>query len=364
MEPQSLLTPRQEHLLFAVCRDYVVSGQPASSGGLVKAHGLPWSSATVRNELAALERLGLVERSHHSSGRSPTQAGMQRYVSSLSGASALRPELVDVVDRSLQAAGSSVGDEMRATSRVLSEVAGCVAISFVGAARGGRIEAVDVAPLVLPRALVVLGFDDGSTVMRPVTLEGLDDEPHAADRGVRSLQERLRALCTGRTLDQAVCDLQGQQQEHQARIDRVLSEALRVGLIVCAGASLDPLWLQVAGQRTLAGEGAVQPDALGDLLGLLEDYRQLADVLCQLLPSDLHDPSGRAQVRVGVPLPGRAGGPAHQVRLTLVGCRLALPQVSASTGLVALLGSDRMDYACAIPLVEYAARSLASQGDS
>ncbi|MEM6290272.1 MAG: hypothetical protein AAGA54_03375 [Myxococcota bacterium] len=359
------LTPRQQALLFAVCRDYIVTGQPSSSGRLVKAHGLQWSSATVRQEFAVLERDGFLERSHHSSARLPTRAAIERYVSSLAGATALAPALASAVDRGLQAAGNSVGAEVRAASRVLSEVAGCVAVSFVGSARGGRIQAVDVAPLVLPRALVVLGFDDGETIMRSVSMEALDDDPVVAQRQVRSLQARLRSLCMNRTLDAALEQLRALQQAQQAQIDRVLAEALRVGLIVCAGASLHPLWLQVAGQRTLALDGvAVQgTEGLGEILALLEDYQQLAEVLCQLLPEDDDASHSRAKVRVGVPL-ARALGPTHPVRLTVVGCRLPVSQVSASTGVVALLGSDRMDYACAIPLVEYAARSLASHGDS
>jgi len=351
MDPAPSLTSRQQRLLFAVCRDYVLTGEPASSGRLVKMHGLPWSSATVRQEFAVLERDGLLERSHHSSGRLPTQVGLQRYVASLAETTQLSPHLATVIDRGLAAAGHSVEDEVRAASAVLSEVSGCVAVSFVGASRGGRIDSVDVAPLMLPRALVVLGFGDGSTAMRTVSIEALEGDPGRADHQVRLLQGRLRELCVGRSLDEALARLRALQQAHQARIDQALAEALRVGLIVCAGASLDPLWLRVAGQRSLAGDG-VGSDSLGEVLGLLEDYQRLAEVLCQLVP-DAHSDRSRARIRVGVPL-------SHPLRLSVVGCRLP---VTKTTGIVALLGSDRMDYARAIPLVEYAARSLAAHGE-
>ncbi len=369
MDPVPSLTTRQQRLLFAVCRDYILTGEPASSGRLVKMHGLPWSSATVRQEFAVLERDGLLERSHHSSARLPTRTGLETYVGSLGASAQLSPHLATVVDRGL-AAAHSVSDEVRAASAVLSEVAGCVAVSFVGASRGGRIDTVDIAPLVLPRALVVLGFGDGSSAMRTVTIEALDDDPALAERQIRTLQGRLRELCARRTLDEALVRLRALQQAQQARIDNALGEALRVGLIVCAAASLDPLWLQVAGQSTLARGDAVAPAGLGDVLGLLEDYERLAEVLCQLVP-DTQTRSSRARVRVGVPL-GRPVCPTQSVRLTVVGCRLpALPGAAAdaqpsprATGIVALLGSDRMDYARAIPLVEYAARSLAMHGQA
>jgi transcriptional regulator of heat shock response len=262
-----------------------------------------------------------------------------------------------------------------------------VAVSFLGGARIGRIAEIEVVPFLGERALVVLSFDDGTAVMRPVNLDriaGTDDI--AATQ--RRICEKLRMLCRGRTLEAARSELLRRKGEEEARFDQTFAEALRIGLIVCAGAALDPLWLHVAGQpnlaRGLSPDGASQsssrpfgPEGLGDLLELLEDYRRLADVLCQLLPGPADEDALRARVRLGVPLspllPSRAigtGGPegvaegaerSHDTfELTVVGCRLPLPQFDGSTGAVALLGSDRMDYAAVIPLVEYAARTLAA----
>lgn len=357
-EPSSL-TPRQETLLFAVCRDYVSGGIPSSSSGLVRAHGFPWSSATVRQELAALEREGLLDRSHHSSGRLPTAAGMQRYVASLGQRHPLRPDLAVAVERTLGERAGRPEHELRAASRVLSEVCGCVAVSFLGDARVDRIREVDVAALVPPRSMVVIEFDDRASVMHPFSIE-VGDGTFDARR--RRLEQHLRALCRGRTLAQAQAELRQRQRDGEAEFDRVLGEALEIGLIVCAGASLEPLWLEVAGQPKLTQAGSVDDDQLAAVLELLDDYRRLADVLCQLLPQSTdRSEAVRASVEVGVRLPASKGSVvAHQSRLTVVGCRLPLSAEGPSTGAVALVGSDRMDYAAVIPLVEYAARTLAA----
>jgi heat-inducible transcriptional repressor len=342
------LTQRQERILGAVCRDYTVTGSPVSSGGLVKRHGFEWSSATVRQELAVLERQGLVQRSHHSSGRVPTAAGLQRYVQTLPRI-APRPEYVRAVDRGLRDAGRDPEQDLRAASFILSEVAGCVAVSFVGAQRVGTIVDIDVVPLVATRALIVVTMEHGSTLMQPVDLEQLGGEGRDFGAELRRLQERLRWLCRGRTLPAARAELLDRLREEEARFDRILAEALRVGLTVCAGASLDPLLLQVAGQPRLARSEPADGERLGDVLELLADYHRLADVLCQLLPTP-----GDGAVQV-----------ASVQGLTLVGCRLpahhpSRDAASARTGAVALLGSRRMDYASLIPLVEYAARALAT----
>ena len=104
-EEADALTPRQEAILLAVCRDYMMTGREVSSGALVRTHGFSWSSATIRQELASLERGGFLHRSHHSSGRLPTRIGVERYVNSLPEGGAVAPSLAAVVDINSQAPG-------------------------------------------------------------------------------------------------------------------------------------------------------------------------------------------------------------------------------------------------------------------
>jgi heat-inducible transcriptional repressor len=360
---QPPLTERQTRILCAVCRDHALHGGEVSSSSLVRTHGFHWSSATIRNELAALERGGYLMRPPCSGGRRPPRVGLEYYVQSLR-ATEPRRELVAAVDQSLRDIGSDPGDRMRAAVYVLSEAAGCVAVSFLGTARAGVVRALEVMPLVAPRALVVLEMDTGTRSMQPVTVERLLDGDEDFATALLRLQHRLRALCIGRTLAQARGELLERQSEHEARFDRVLGAALEVGLALCGGLWLDPLWLQVAGKRSLARELSAT-EQLGDVLSLLEDTQRLAEVLCQLLP----DPDGdvRAEVCVGGLLDhepgGRGDGSAILSGLALVGCRLpsTVGTDTAQKGAVALLGSDRMDYASVIPLVEYAARALAAR---
>lgn len=350
------LSERQERILAAVCRDYVVTGREVSSSALMRRHGFRCSSATIRQDLAGLEREGLVYRPHASAGCLPTRAGLQRYVGALPKSAPPRPELAALVDRGLRDIGQHIDSDLRVASCVLSEVAGCVAVTFWGASRTGVIAEIDVVQLVGPRALVVMTMDDRSTVMHPITFERhrTDD-----DYELRQLQERLRALCRGRTLPAARAELQERQTEGEAQFDRLLAEALRVGLTLCAGASLDPLWLQVAGQPILA-RGVSQVERLSEVLELLEDVHRLADVLCQLLPAPGRSDSVRAEVYVGFESRGAVEDAMNGI--TLIGCRLrAAGEDDGRTGAVALLGPDRLDYASVIPLVEYAARTLATR---
>ena len=367
---------RQERILLALCRQYVSSGRPVASGLLCRAHGLEWSPATVRNELAALERAGLVHKPHAASGRVPTAQGWQVYVEHLPRCAA-RPEHQRLLDMSLaESIDPRLG--LRSTARVLSEIAGCVAIGFLADPRLSVVRAVELVPLAhgdeeRSRVLVMLGLDDGASSVCTVDLER---EIVEGEGVLRRLQGLLRELTVGRNLGEAREHLRQLIEAQEQRVDGLLHEALRVGLLLCA-MSFDPLWMQVAGQRSLLGAAGPsgEGEAPAQILALLEDYQRLAEILCQLLPEPEPEPRASVQVDVGdskllsvgalpVPLVSHHGVRALS-GLSLVGCRLGWPSPrsagATTTGAVALLGSPRMDYEAVIPLVEYAARAMAAR---
>jgi len=74
------LTDRQKILLTLVIHDYILSAQPVGSQYLVEHYKLEMSSATVRNELAALTEMGYLRQPHTSAGRVPTEEGYRYFV--------------------------------------------------------------------------------------------------------------------------------------------------------------------------------------------------------------------------------------------------------------------------------------------
>lgn len=64
---------RKEEILKAVIEEYIDTAEPVSSGELIKKYPIDFSSATVRNEMAHLEKAGLLEKTYTSSGRVPSE---------------------------------------------------------------------------------------------------------------------------------------------------------------------------------------------------------------------------------------------------------------------------------------------------
>lgn len=77
------LDERKKRILQAIVNDYVKFAEPIASKIIADKYDLDLSSATIRNEMAELEELGLIEKTHTSSGRVPSDLGYRYYVDSL-----------------------------------------------------------------------------------------------------------------------------------------------------------------------------------------------------------------------------------------------------------------------------------------
>lgn len=78
-----MITERQKQLLKVIISSYLKEAQPVASGFLVKKLKASISSATIRNEMVALEKEGLIEQPYTSAGRVPTEKAYQYYVDEL-----------------------------------------------------------------------------------------------------------------------------------------------------------------------------------------------------------------------------------------------------------------------------------------
>src|SRR4051794_20399863 len=84
------MTERQKQILSAIIEQYAEVAAPVGSSLLAKVFAV--SSATIRAEMAELERLGFIRQPHTSAGRIPTDRGYRFYVNTLAGTQSGQPE--------------------------------------------------------------------------------------------------------------------------------------------------------------------------------------------------------------------------------------------------------------------------------
>src|SRR6186997_1063774 len=86
-----MVEDRRLAVLRAIVEDYVATQEPVGSKALVERHSLGVSSATIRNDMAALEDEGYIAQPHTSAGRIPTDKGYRLFVDRLSQVKPLSP---------------------------------------------------------------------------------------------------------------------------------------------------------------------------------------------------------------------------------------------------------------------------------
>lgn len=120
------LTDRKRLILKAVVQDYASSCEPVGSASIVNNYLPDVSSATVRNELAALEKLGLLLQPHTSAGRIPTVAGYRYFVNELMEKKRLEARDMIEIQNAMQSAGNRMGNMLRDVAEVISHLSGCM----------------------------------------------------------------------------------------------------------------------------------------------------------------------------------------------------------------------------------------------
>lgn len=78
-----VLSDRKKLILRAIVEAHIKLGEPVGSKYLMQEADIPYSSATIRNEMAELEELGYLEKPHTSAGRIPSELGYRFYVDTL-----------------------------------------------------------------------------------------------------------------------------------------------------------------------------------------------------------------------------------------------------------------------------------------
>ena len=123
------MTTRQEEILKIIIKEYTENGLPVGSKELVKKYKLPFSSATLRNEMLSLEKQGFLEKAHISSGRIPTDDGYRYFIdnlverrdSSIDYQKKLELELLKMKSKNVQLE--------RSVGKMLSTMSKCLVIS-------------------------------------------------------------------------------------------------------------------------------------------------------------------------------------------------------------------------------------------
>ena len=332
------LEGRRREILRMVIDDYILTAEPIGSESVRGRHGLGVSSATVRNEMAALEELGYLHQPHPSAGRIPTEQAYRVYVDSMLG-----EEQVSTADRARIRRTLAVTELDQAVAqavRALAVVTECASVAAAPDPHRQVVRHLHLIPLTAHRALIVAVTD--TDVLKGQVVEFA--EAMTAEECDRLSQEISRRVA-GRPLSDLTDRL----------LDRVIGEAtLYQRVLDQVGRLLREQILHPSARVLTEGTANIlkQPE--------FQDVRRAQPVLSALEREDV----------VTELLQGAPGPVGERVRVT-IGSENRREEMRDCTvisapyyvgdrpaGVLGIVGPTRLRYGKIISLVRFLAESL------
>lgn len=157
-----MLTGRMVEILKAIVDEFVATAEPVGSKTLVDKYGLPYSSATIRNDMATLESLGYLEKPHTSAGRIPSNKGYQYYCQYL-----LKKDVDEEVKYALanifDKRSANIEDAIKESCRIVSEMTNLASGMLGPDAKNQTLEHIKVFQIDPKTAVCVFITNTGHT---------------------------------------------------------------------------------------------------------------------------------------------------------------------------------------------------------
>ena len=329
---QAAVTDKHAKILRAVVRSYISSGKPVGSRYLSRRFRFGMSPASIRNRMGELEGMGLIVKPHTSAGRIPTERGYRFYVDRVMKSWFLRPSET-VAIRGAISPGLSVDEVLERVSRLLESLSHQICVAILPETEDATVSRLETVRISQRRLLVALAVEPGR--QRTVTLE--IESPRALEASSKLIRMAAR-LVLGKTLREA------SEAVHNLR--------LRTAGFGC---SIDDLRTALStllsqGQQRIHVSGTANAITMIDreearsLLEVLESRERVAEMLL----------SGRAKRGASVSI-GSENRYRQMKRCSVVSSSY---WIGDARGVVALIGSLRMEYARLVALVDYTSQEL------
>lgn len=331
-----MLDDRKSRILQSLVEEHIRTGEPVSSQAVLDNSDLDVSSATVRNELAALEAYGFVVQPHTSSGRVPTRQGYRYYVDHC------RPVHLRVATQArIQAFFADVHRELsrllKETSGLLTDLTHLPAVVIGPEHEADVLHAVHLVRLGGSAVLVVAVSEHGGVSQQIISLEF---EP--SDEQLAQAERLIEAVYAGRERGDAAADERLKARDVPEVVRRIIAPVHDE----LQGAPASGRQTFVGGTSQLA-ELWADLATVQEMLGLLEREAELQRLL--------DDHTAGTSVRIG----GELG---NEIDVSVVSAPWG------RSGRLGVIGPMRMDYRRAIRVVEEVGEGLegslgADQGD-
>lgn len=337
VEPE--LGVRKISVLRAVVDEYVRSGEPVGSETIAERSGLGVSSATIRNELSALEELGYLQQPHTSAGRIPTDMGYRKYVDTLPQGGKLKDPQRRAIAGFFAETMVDLEEVLRGTTQLLSRLTQYAGLAVPPA--GGeeailRIELIDVGASLMILVVGQHGRVEKTLIDKPADFDATE---------VAAIERRLSNAFLGKAIAEVQADILKRAAEADPEPRKILLGVSDTLANMLTGART--VHVVIGGVANLADEAAHwRRETVRRLFEAFEHESDMLHLLRDVTPS-VEDLS----VTIGAEHPQTSEWEASLV---------AAPFRAGSTalGTIGVVGPTAMDYVSVMASVRAVAKRL------
>lgn len=202
------LSDRKKKILQYVVDDYIETAVPVSSKSLTEKHMNNVSSATIRNELSALEELGYLTQLHTSSGRVPSAEAYKLYVSDLMVKDKLTAKELDYIKKIFLDKAENLEEVIRNTTKVISELTSYTSVGMPNKDGKEKIESVKFFRFRKDSALVLI-----VTELRLLKDNYITVSENMTDEQLADAEKVLCNMFKGRTFED-ICNMKPEVEDN------------------------------------------------------------------------------------------------------------------------------------------------------
>ena len=332
-----MLSKRQILVLKAIVEEYVSTNEPVGSRTLSKRSDLQVSPATLRNDMADLEDLGFLEKTHTSSGRIPSEKGYHYYVETIMKERADAEYSFPMIDEIFKRHDLSKEQAINESMSLVSQLTNYATLVLGNSASSSKIKKLQFVSLQERFALIIMITDSGHVESKKIIVpDGLSFRE--IERVVNILDEILHD-CLVSEIEQKLKE----ELNNEEIMDFMTYREDLVNAIVTAFQEMATDKYQISGQSNILQQPEFQDiEKVKDLFDAIEKKEILKVVKL--------DDNG-ISVRIGQ---------ENEIK-ALQDCTVITVPYEASNGhkgAISIFGPTRMEYSKIIPLLEYIAKNI------
>ena len=332
------LSERRKRILRTVVESYIATAEPIGSKAIAEQAGLTCSSATIRNELAALEKLGLLEQPHTSSGRIPTASGYRFYVNELMEQHKLSMQETQTINSQLHLKMQELDRVIDQAGRMVSQLTNYPAFAMTDRREKATITRFDLL-MVDQNSFIIVVMTNLNVVKNKLVKLPVDvNEPQ-----LQLLNTLLNTSFVGKTAEELNPELMRMAEKAAGRAYGLISLVVSFAMEVLEDAGRSSV--HTAGANRILEHSEYQDvDKAHELLSYLDHDAELAQ-----LPGAMGDSD--TKILIG---PENVSDALKDTSVVMASYDIG----EGMRGVIGVVGPTRMDYAKVTARLNYFAESL------